>query len=306
MSNDASQVPTWPALVMPTLHVLSDGAVRQRRVVFDAVATEAGVDAVARAEMLNSGVPRYEQRMGWVLSHLAKAGWVTRPERGEYLITDVGRAAIEKYPPVLDFTLAREIFIPYWEDAIAAKAAKAKVPIEESTEVKDPIEEIDDAVSRIELEVAQDLLVRLRGSHPDFFEEVVVELLNKMGYGGVEQRGKRIGGNNDEGVDGVIDQDALGLDQVYVQAKRYKEGNNIGREKIQSFVGTLQGFGASRGVFITTSTFTPNAVTYANNVPLRVILIDGLKLVHLMIAYRVGVEEDKSFVVVKIDEDYFG
>lgn len=126
-----------------------------------------------------------------------------------------------------------------------------------------------------------------------------------MGYGGASQRGRRIGGSNDGGVDGLIDQDALGLDQVYIQAKRYKEGNTVGREPIQAFVGALHGFGASRGVFLTTSSFTSGAVDYANKVQSRIILIDGDKLVTLMIKYRVGVEEEKIFSAVKVDEDYF-
>lgn len=126
-----------------------------------------------------------------------------------------------------------------------------------------------------------------------------------MGDGGAAQRGRRIGGSNDEGVDGLIDQDALGLDQVYIQAKRYREGNNVGRESIQAFVGALHGFGASRGVFLTTSAFTNGAVDYAQKVPSRVILIDSNRLVDLMIAYRVGVQEKQRFSAVEVDEDYF-
>lgn len=150
----------------------------------------------------------------------------------------------------------------------------------------------------------RDLLDRLRTSHPDFFEEAVVDLLLKMGYGGAAQRGRRIGGSNDQGVDGLIDQEALGLDQVHIQAKHYKEGNNVGREAIQAFVGALHGFGASRGVFLTTSSFTSGAVEYAQKVQSRIILIDGSKLVNLMIQYRVGVQVQRPFSAVEIDEDY--
>jgi restriction system protein len=149
------------------------------------------------------------------------------------------------------------------------------------------------------------LLTRLRSSDPGFFEEAVVKVLLAMGYGGTEQRGKRIGGTGDGGVDGVIDQDALGLDQIYVQAKRYADGNTIGRETIQAFIGALQGFGATRGVFITSSTFTANARDYANAISTRVILIDGQRLAQLMIKYRVGVQVKQSYEVVEIDEDFF-
>ena len=164
---------------------------------------------------------------------------------------------------------------------------------------------LDAAMDRINAEVGADLIQRLREGHPDFFEEAVVKLLLKMGYGGAEQRGRRIGGSGDGGVDGVIDQDALGLDRIYVQAKRYADGNTVGRETIQAFVGALHGVGASRGVFITTSTFSSGARQYAENVPSRIILIDSARLVSLMIKYRVGVQVKQSYDVVELDEDFF-
>jgi len=304
MPEEASLVSIWPEYVIPTLQVLSDGQSRQRREVFDAVADRAGVSDDARAETLKSGGTRYEQRMGWVLSHLGKAKWVDRPERGHYVINDAGRAALAKYPQGFDYALAREVFAPFWPEK-AKTAAPASTPVQPSDEISDPIEVIEDAVSRIEASVGEDLLDRLRNSHPDFFEQAVVDLLLKMGYGGAAQRGRRIGGSNDEGIDGLIDQDALGLEQVYIQAKRYKEGNNVGREPIQAFVGALHGFGASRGVFLTTSAFTTGAIDYAKKVQSRIILIDGAKLVDLMIAYRVGVQEKQRFSAVEVDEDYF-
>ncbi|GAB97447.1 restriction system protein [Kineosphaera limosa] len=303
MPEEASLVPTWPVFVLPTLQVLSDGKSRHRREVFDAVAEHAGVSEDARAETLKSGGPRFEQRMGWVLSHLGKAHWVDRPERGHYVINDDGRKALAKYPRGFDGSLAREVFGPYWPKK--AESAAPSGPQQPSDEISDPIEVIEDAVARIEARVGDELLERLRNSHPDFFEQAVIDLLLKMGYGGVAERGRRIGGSNDEGVDGLINQDALGLDQVYIQAKRYKEGNNVGRETIQAFVGALHGFAASRGVFLTTSTFTASAVDYSKKVSSRVILIDGAKLVELMITYRVGVQEKQKFSAVDIDEDYF-
>ncbi|KZE91332.1 restriction endonuclease [Microbacterium sp. TNHR37B] len=303
MSEDSSLVPIWPVLVVPTLRVLSDGRNYQRREIFDAVAERAGISDDARAETLKSGGTRYEQRMGWVLSHLGKAQWVDKPERGRYVINDAGRKALADYPNGFDYALAREVFAPFWPEK--TKASSPSAAPEPSDEISDPIEVIEDAVARIEASVGEDLLDRLRNSHPDFFEQAVVDLLLKMGYGGAAQRGKRIGGSNDEGIDGLIDQDALGLDQVYIQAKRYKEGNNVGREPIQAFVGALHGFGASRGVFLTTSAFTSGAIDYAQKVQSRIILIDGSKLVDLMIAYRVGVQEKQRFSAVEVDEDYF-
>jgi len=303
VSEEPSLVPIWPEFLLPTLQVLSDGRRYQRREVFDAVANRKQLSAEVRAETLKSGGSRYEQRMGWVLSHLSKAQWVTRPERGYYEITDAGRKALVDYPEGFDYPLANRVFRRYWPQKTAAEASGSA--LEPSDEISDPIEVIEAAVSRIEESVGQDLLERLRTSHPDFFEQAVVDLLLKMGYGGAAQQGRRIGGSNDGGVDGLINQDALGLDQVYIQAKRYKEGNNVGRESIQAFVGALHGFGASRGVFLTTSAFTAGAIDYAQKVPSRIILIDGARLVELMIAYRVGVEEKQKFSAVQLDEDYF-
>jgi restriction system protein len=302
--SEESLVPIWPMLVVPTLQILSDGQSRHRREVFDAVADYANVGDEARAETLKSGGTRFEQRMGWALSNLSKAQWVDRPERGRYLITEAGRAALAQYPDGFDYSLAKVVFAPFWPEKTKADSAGASQS-PQADEVSDPVEVIEDAIARIEARVGGELLDRLRDSHPDFFEQAVVDLLLRMGYGGAAQRGKRIGGSNDEGVDGLIDQDALGIDQVYIQAKRYKEGNNVGREAIQAFVGALHGFGASRGVFLTTSAFTSGAIEYANKVPSRIILIDGSRLVELMIAYRVGVQEEKHFSAVEVDEDYF-
>ncbi|MFP1602958.1 restriction endonuclease [Microbacterium sp. 2216-1] len=304
MSEAESLVPIWPMLVVPTLQVLSDGQSRHRREVFDAVADYANVGDEARAETLKSGGTRFEQRMGWALSNLSKAQWVDRPERGRYVINDAGRTALAQYPTGFDYALAKRVFAPFWPEKTASNSPSSTSD-RPTDELADPIEVIEDAISRIETTVGEDLLERLRNSHPDFFEQAVVDLLLKMGYGGAAQRGRRIGGSNDEGVDGLINQDALGLDQVYIQAKRYKEGNNVGREAIQAFVGALHGFGASRGVFLTTSAFTSGASEYANKVPSRIILIDGSRLVELMIAYRVGVQEEKYFSAVEVDEDYF-
>lgn len=302
--SEESLVPIWPMLVVPTLQILADGQSRHRREVFDAVADYANVGDEARAETLKSGGTRFEQRMGWALSNLSKARWIDRPERGRYLITDAGRAALAQHPDGFDYSLAKVIFAPFWPEKTKATSTHATTS-SQTDEVSDPVEVIEDAIARIEARVGGELLDRLRNSHPDFFEQAVVDLLLKMGYGGAAQRGKRIGGTNDEGVDGLIDQDALGIDQVYIQAKRYKEGNNVGREAIQAFVGALHGFGASRGVFLTTSAFTGGAIEYANKVPSRIILIDGSRLVELMIAYRVGVQEEKHFSAVEVDEDYF-
>jgi restriction system protein len=301
-----SVVPTWAELVVPVLTVLSTGETMHRKAVVDAAAEVADLGPIARAETLTSGGFRYEQRVGWALTHLSKAGWIDRPSRANYVINDGGRKCLRDYPQGLDYALANKIFAPFWpKKGSSGDTPKLQPSIVDAVEILDPIEQIEDGINRIEDEVGEELLTRLRESHPDFFEQAVVDLLLAMGYGGAEQRGTRIGGTGDEGIDGIIDQDALGLDRIYVQAKRYKAGNNISRETIQAFVGALHGFGATRGVFLTTSAFTPYATAYAKNVQSRVILIDGPRLVALMIKYRVGVQVMRTYTAVEIDADFF-
>ena len=310
LDDSVSTVPIWPAFIIPVLHVLEGGRTMHRKDIFDEAAELIGLRADARAETLRTGGYRYEQRAGWALSHLTRAAWIDRPSRGHYAINDHGREALATHPEGFDYGQARAIFAPFWPDptrraahADSDTATSELLPAD--TGFLDPIEQIEDGINRIEAEVGEELLRRLRDSHPDFFEQAVVDLLLKMGYGGAEQRGKRIGGTGDEGIDGVIDQDALGLDRVYIQAKRYKAGNNISRETIQAFVGALHGFGATRGVFLTTSAFTAAAMTYTANVQSRVVLIDGERLVSLMIKYQVGVHARNTYTAVEIDADFF-
>jgi restriction system protein len=300
-----TEVPIWPALIVPVLRALEDGRTLHRKDLFHEAANRAGLSESARLETLNSGGLRYEQRMGWVLSHVTRANWIERPTKGHYCVTDAGRQWLRDNPEGINYSQAHEIFAQYWPKSEKPAASQVLNSEPVAPEELEPVEQIEDGINRIHDEVGAALIQRLRDGHPDFFEEAVVKLLLKMGYGGAEQRGRRIGGSGDGGVDGVIDQDALGLDRIYVQAKRYADGNNVGRETIQAFVGALHGVGASRGVFITTSTFTSGARQYAENVPSRIILIDSARLVALMIKYRVGVQVKQSYDVVELDEDFF-
>lgn len=179
-----------------------------------------------------------------------------------------------------------------------AQDVSAEIPL-------DPIEQIEAEVGRIQAEVTSELLRRLRDQQPEFLEQSVLDVLVAMGYGGVEQRAQRIGGSGDGGVDGVIDQDPLGLARIYVQAKRYAAEQGIGRPQIQGFVGALHGHQASQGVFITTTYFTKDVLDYAQSVSASVILIDGARLASLMIKYGVGVQNVRAYTVVELDEDYF-
>lgn len=268
------------------------------------VIAEAQVADVALAETIGSGKSKVEDRIGWAITHIDRAGWISRPQRGHYRIEDSGSRWLREHPEGLaSYREAERTFAADWVQATSTATA---MPLSSSAGEDSPSGQIEAAVKQAESLVADDLLERLRGSDPAFFEQAVIQVLLKMGYGGAEQRGRRIGGTGDGGVDGVIDQDALGLDQVYVQAKRYADGNTVGSSTLQAFVGALHGVGATRGVFITSSAFTAQARDFVDGLrDRRVILIDGNRLAALMIQYQVGVQVAQTYTVVEVDEDFF-
>lgn len=303
MSEPVSTMPIWSGLLTPILEVLADGEIWRRRELVVAVCDHIGLTDAQRAEVLPSGQQRASNRIGWALSALVRAELVTKPARAMFRIAQDGRAVLARYPEGLDERALKTI--PAYATYVPVRADLIVDPVDEPSGASDPFEQIETGVERFHAEVGAELLQRMRSQDPAAFEQTVLDALVAMGYGGTERRAQRIGGSGDGGVDGVIDQDALGLDQIYVQAKRYGQGNNVGRDTVQAFVGALHGVGASRGVFITTSTFTQHAREYAKNVPIRVILIDGQRLAELMIRYGVGVQQRAVFTVVELDEDYF-
>lgn len=296
--------PIWPEFLIPLLKVYADGEIHRGREACLAACDLMQLSDEARAETLDSGQLRMLNRAGWAASHLHRADWIERASRGHYRITEAGRVALAQYADGFhDYASADAVLAPFWNTTDTPATAATPTPAVETT--LDPTETIESAVAAINTTVADDILDRLRTSDPSFFEEAVVTLLLAMGYGGADKRGKRIGGTADGGVDGVIDQDALGLDQVYIQAKRYAEGNNVSRETIQAFIGALTGLGATRGVFITSSDFTTHARQYAAAIPTRIVLINGRRLAELMIQHRVGVQVKQTYSIVEIDEDFF-
>lgn len=303
-----SEVPIWPHFVQPVLSVLTETDSMKRRDVIDAAADVLGLSDDARLETVESGDFRYRGRGGWALTHSTKAGLVERPQRGVYRITGKGRRWLEGHPQgLLTFSAADAYFGPYWTQENRPPAAAD--PLSEPAPVPSPIvdhEELaQDSVTGLNEIVRTELLERLRTATPEFFEDAVVKLLVAMGYGGTQGKAQVTGQSHDGGIDGVIDGDALGLDQVYVQAKRYGDQNTVGREAIQAFVGALHGHGATKGVFLTTSSFSRPATDYAASIPTRIALIDGRKLSQLMLKYRVGIQVKRSLEILEIDEDFF-
>jgi len=297
-------MPVWSGFLSPVLEILSDGETWRKREPHTAVARYVGLSVEQCAERLASGQSRVDNRIGWALSGLSRGELIAKPVRVTFTITDARRKLIASHPDGITESILKEI--PAYRDYIPSKQSSAEMPAAEAADtVVDPLEQIEAGVARLHGGVAADLLKRLREQHPDFLEHSVLDVLVAMGYGGTEQRATRIGGSGDGGVDGVIDQDPLGLDRIYLQAKRYAHDNTVQRPAIQEFVGALHGVGASRGVFITTSQFSQGARDYASSIGTRVILIDGQRLAGLMIKYGIGVQTRDTFVVVEVDEDYF-
>jgi len=302
-------MPTWEEFIAPTLRAMSDGVTRTRREIHPAVADEASLSEGQRLIALASGQLHYANRIGWGLSLLAKTGALARPTRGSYVITDAGRHLLAASPDTITQRQVRELaedpssgLTPYVPAARSVSDANVSSPLETSLT---PMELIDAGMEQIVEELSADLLGRLVDKDPYFFEEAVVELLMRMGYGGELGKGWVTQKSNDGGIDGVIDQDLLGLNKVYIQAKRYGlDSSPVGRPEIQSFVGALSGK-ADSGVFITTARFSAGAIEYAANVPTRVILVDGAQLARLMIRFHVGVQETRALSMVEIDEDFF-
>jgi restriction system protein len=263
-----------------------------------------------RDELIPSGTqPLLANRIGWAKTYLLKAGLVQSPRRGVIRITDRGRQALatderidsrylRRFPEFVDFQRSSGAD----EDPIPGQPQPTPtVPVPAETT---PEELIEAGYRQVQNALASDLLDRVKGASPAFFERLVVELLVKMGYGGsLADAGKAVGRSGDQGIDGIIKEDRLGLDVIYLQAKRWE--STVGRPDIQQFAGALQGQRARKGVFITTSNFSADARQYAANIDTGIVLIDGNELARLMIAHGVGVTPVALYELKRIDSDYF-
>ncbi|OHU23653.1 restriction endonuclease [Mycobacteroides chelonae] len=300
-------IPTWDQFMAPALTALLDGQIRRRRELYSIVADAVNLTDTDRSEALSSGQRRYENRIGWATSYLNRVTAIDRPARGQYAITDVGRKLLTDHPDGITEKHLRALVvaenIPHTWFALGAQEQGAAEANPQSE--LDPVEQVQQGIDRLNAEVADDLLTRLLAQDPAFFEQAVLDLIMAMGYGGAKGRATRTQLVGDGGIDGIVDQDALGLSRVHVQAKRYAPDNSVGRPEIQAFVGALAGNQANQGVFITTSRFSSGARDYAAAVPTRVVLIDGPRLASLMIRYGVGVQVKRTVQIVEVDEDFF-
>ena len=292
------------------LAVLADGETRGFRELCDLVADAAGLTEETRNERLDSGQPRFMNRIGWACSAMTKAGLLERPKRGTYRITSNGlTVASRKLATYTEKDLAEWDAWREYQNEVAARRSvdeSSAVPVSEIEQDADPVEAIAARTRDFNAQVETDLRKRLQENSPEFFEKAVIDLLWAMGYGGDYGEKQHVGRSGDGGIDGIIHQDALGLTNVYIQAKRYADTNRVGEPEIRNFIGSLDAQGANLGVFITTSTFLDRAkVTAAGYRHGRIVLIDGLRLTKLMLAYGVGVEKAHEFTLNSVDEDYF-
>ena len=256
-------------------------------------------------EMLPSGKQAvFVNRVAWAKAHLKIAGLLESPKRGSFKITPKGLEVLNQNPEIINLKFLKTLpdYIEYLE---SSKSDEKTTDVNSETEdVKTPEELIEQSFLTIQKALSQELITKVKSCSPYFFENLVVELLVKMGYGGsLSDAGKAIGKSGDEGIDGIIKEDKLGLDIIYIQAKRWE--GNIGRPEIQKFVGALAGQGAKKGIFITTSKFTPDALNYIPRNETKIVLIDGEKLTRLMIEYNLGVSTHNIYELKKIDIDYF-
>lgn len=301
-------IPDYQTIMLPLLKLLAD----RKEYVFKDVVTMLGQQFQLTEQELNELLPSgqsllFANRVGWARTYLKKAGLLEAPKRGMVSITDRGLEVLKKKPVKIDNSLLKQF--PEFLEFQNLKKEDLEISdnIDNSqNEKQTPEETIDLAYQNIRQSLAQELIDTVYKMSPAFFERLVVELLVKMGYGGsIKDAGKAIGKTGDEGIDGTIKEDKLGLDIIYIQAKRWQPGNVVGRPELHKFVGALAGQGAKKGIFITTSSFTKDALNYAPKNETKIVLIDGVQLAQLMIDYNLGVSVQRSYEIKRLDNDYF-
>lgn len=299
-------IPDYQSVMLPLLQLSSDGNAHQFRTAVDQIADLFNLTDTERKETLPSGGTILDNRVGWARTYLKKAGLISSPKRAHFQITDRGREILNHKPAKIDVKYLRQ-FPEFVEFLAPTKddTEPALTNVDEASN-KTPEELLASGYLSLRKQLESDLLARVKMCSPDFFERMVVRLLTTMGYGGsLTDAGKAIGRSGDGGIDGVIKEDKLGLDLLYIQAKKW-DNTVVGRPEIQKFVGALLGRRAKKGIFITTSTFSREAREYAESLDdRRVILIDGILLSELMFDHGIGASTSNSYVIKRLDSDFF-
>lgn len=297
-------IPDYQTLMKPVLEASRHGEVYIRDVV-ESLADRFDLTPEERRELLPSGKQTtFANRVQWAKTYLSKAGLVDITRRAHFVISARGKAVLEDENVVIDNAYLKQ-FDEFRAFQTASKTVETEPDDAVDTDIT-PDEALRVAYRKINASLSAELLSRVRSVSPEFFEQVIVDLLLAMGYGGThDDAGRALGKTGDNGVDGVIDQDPLGVDQIYIQAKRYADGNNVGSGDIRDFFGALNIKKAQKGIFITTSGFTSSAMQTARELSSRIVLIDGGELARLMIRYGVGSRDEQVLHLRRIDEDYF-
>jgi restriction system protein len=300
-------IPDYQTFMLPLLKSIADGNDHRLRDLVSGLGDQFGVTDQERAQLLPSGrATVLYSRVQWARAYLKQAGLVEGPARGVVRITEEGRRLLAENPPSVGLPLLMRYpsFVAFLHRKRSTDSPETSVEPAGEVSKETPEEALERLWQTLRDEVAAELLERLGSAAPVFFERLVVRLLVAMGYGGsYAEAASVVGRPGDEGIDGVIKEDRLGLDAVYVQAKRWQ--GIVGRPEIQKFAGSLEGARARKGVFITTSSFTPDAHSYVRGIEKKIVLIDGPMLADLMIDHKVGVTTAQTYVVPKVDQDYF-
>ncbi len=296
-------IPDYQSIMLPLLKFASDKKEHSIQDAIEQLASLFNLSESERRELLPSGQQEiFDNRVGWARTYLKKAGLIDSPKRGVFVITEKGLSVLKSNPPKINVAFLRQY--PEFVEFQTVKKESKEIEEGEFSSQQTPEESLEYGYQKLRQALAQDLLGKIKSCSPMFFEKLVVELLVKMGYGGSRRdAGQAIGKSGDEGIDGIIKEDKLGLDVIYIQAKKWE--GVVGRSEIMKFVGALQGQHARKGIFITTSYFTEDAMSYAKKVDSKIILLDGDELSKLMIDHDIGVARMASYDIKRIDSDYF-
>lgn len=299
-------IPDYQTIMLPLLRHAADGKEHSLQETVEKLAQDFKLTDDERRELLPSGKQAiFDNRVGWARTYLKNARLLEYTRRGHYEITDRGRETLGENPPTINARFLRQ-FSEFREFQTRGKDINEGPDPRTPEHNETPEESLETSFQRLRAGLAQELLDQILANPPSLFEKLVVELLVKMGYGGtLKDAGQAIGKSGDEGIDGIIKEDRLGLETIYVQAKRWKPENTVSRPEIQRFAGALQGQRAKKGVFITTSTFSKEAREYASNIDTKIVLIDGETLTDLMIDYNIAVTPVQTFELKRLDSDYF-
>lgn len=300
-------IPDYQTLMLPLLKLAGDGAVHSKRDTVPELASQFGLSEEEQKELLPSGKQEIlDNRVGWARTYLKKALLIDYVQRGQFRITERGKQVLAENPPQIDnaFLCRFPEFVEFRRRSQPTENGES-TPVVAAVETDTPDDLMATGYLNRRRQIEEDALERVKSCSPEFFERLVVKLITAMGYGGsLADAGRAIGKSGDGGIDGVIKEDRLGLEQIYIQAKRW--GNaSVGRPEIQKFVGALHGKRARKGIFLTTSWFTKDAHEYATGLDIKVILIDGPELAKFMFDFEVGISTESTYVVKRIDNDFF-